>query len=231
VLEVKQLRLARKWNQTELAYHAGLAPSVISEIENGKRDPSARTLRKLAEAFEVDVADLFPKAQAPLPLEESERQRGAEEAEDVRFNTVANRIGAAKTFEDNLRHFAEKWREEIKDPRKQGVYWCLGVQATAIGLTDLFGKLGFSEMIGRKLGEVSKQSSSGLVEEMKKGKGGRALSDPEFVAAMDLLTAFKDMHHVSDQVLEADETVDWITIEEAEQRRKAFSVIQGDLSA
>ena len=67
MLEVKRLRLAREWNQTELAFHAGLAPSVISEIENGKRDPSARTLRKLAEALEVDVAELFPKGQAPLP--------------------------------------------------------------------------------------------------------------------------------------------------------------------
>jgi transcriptional regulator with XRE-family HTH domain len=71
VLEVKRLRQAREWNQTELAFHAGLAPSVISEIENGKRDPSARTLRKLAEALQVDVADLFPKGLSPrLPLEE-----------------------------------------------------------------------------------------------------------------------------------------------------------------
>jgi transcriptional regulator with XRE-family HTH domain len=69
VLEVKRLRQAREWNQTELAYHAGLAPSVISQIENGKRDPSARTLRKLAEALNVEVGDLFPKGQAPLPLE------------------------------------------------------------------------------------------------------------------------------------------------------------------
>jgi transcriptional regulator with XRE-family HTH domain len=69
VLEVKRLRQEREWNQTELAYHAGLAPSVISQIENDKRDPSARTLRKLAEALGVEVADLFPKAQAPLPLD------------------------------------------------------------------------------------------------------------------------------------------------------------------
>jgi transcriptional regulator with XRE-family HTH domain len=70
VLEVKRLRQEREWNQTELAYHAGLAPSVISQIENGKRDPTARTLRKLAEALSVEVADLFPKkAQAPLPLD------------------------------------------------------------------------------------------------------------------------------------------------------------------
>jgi transcriptional regulator with XRE-family HTH domain len=70
VLEVKRLRQEREWNQTELAYHAGLAPSVISQIENGKRDPSARTLRKLADALKVEVGDLFPKAQVPLPLEE-----------------------------------------------------------------------------------------------------------------------------------------------------------------
>jgi transcriptional regulator with XRE-family HTH domain len=77
VLEVKRLRQERQWNQTELAYHAGLAPSVISQIENGKRDPSARTLRKLAQALSVEVGDLFPKAQAPLPdlLEDERRLR------------------------------------------------------------------------------------------------------------------------------------------------------------
>ena len=58
VLELRRLRLAREWNQTELAYHAGLAPSVISQIENGKRDPTARTLRKLAKALEVDPSEL-----------------------------------------------------------------------------------------------------------------------------------------------------------------------------
>jgi transcriptional regulator with XRE-family HTH domain len=87
VLEVKRLRQQREWNQTELAYHAGLAPSVISQIENGKRDPTARTLRKLAEALSVEVGDLFPKGQAaPSPeqpdfdgLLEEERRRAERE--------------------------------------------------------------------------------------------------------------------------------------------------------
>lgn len=69
MMEVRRLRQARGWNQTELAYHSGLAPSVISQIENGKRDPSAGTLRKLAKALEVGVPDLFPKAQPSLPFE------------------------------------------------------------------------------------------------------------------------------------------------------------------
>lgn len=71
--EVRRLREGKGWNQTELAYHAGLAPSVISQIENGKRSPSARTLEKLAGALDVSVGELFPgKAQAPLPFEELE---------------------------------------------------------------------------------------------------------------------------------------------------------------
>jgi len=67
---VRRLRQERRWNQTELAFRSRLAPSVISQIENGKRDPSAGTLKKLAKALEVEVADLFPKAQAPLPLDD-----------------------------------------------------------------------------------------------------------------------------------------------------------------
>jgi transcriptional regulator with XRE-family HTH domain len=57
--EVRRLRLEKGWSQNELAYHARLAPSVISLIETGKRDPNATTLRKLADALDVRVPDLF----------------------------------------------------------------------------------------------------------------------------------------------------------------------------
>ncbi len=73
--EVRRLRQARGWNQTELAFHAGLAPSVISQIENGKRSPNASTLEKLAKALGVSVGDLFPKTQAPLPFDEQEEEQ------------------------------------------------------------------------------------------------------------------------------------------------------------
>ena len=60
--EVKRLRLEKGWSQNELAYHAKLAPSVISLIETGKRDPNATTLRKLAEALEVRIPELFEES-------------------------------------------------------------------------------------------------------------------------------------------------------------------------
>jgi transcriptional regulator with XRE-family HTH domain len=94
VLEVKRLRQAREWNQTQLAYHAGLAPSVISQIENGKRDPTARTLRKLAGALEVEVSDLFPKGQASLP-----------DFEDERRGPVYRAIGEQKVTAEKLREY------------------------------------------------------------------------------------------------------------------------------
>jgi transcriptional regulator with XRE-family HTH domain len=67
--EVKRLREARGWIQAKLAVEAGMAPSAVNQIENGKRSPSASSLNKLALALGVEVVDLFPKAQAPLPLE------------------------------------------------------------------------------------------------------------------------------------------------------------------
>ena len=81
VLEVRRLRKAKGWTQTALAFHAGLAPSVISEIETGKREPRAGTLRKLASALGVEVRDLYPKPHTPR-FEPAERVRLGDVASD-----------------------------------------------------------------------------------------------------------------------------------------------------
>ncbi len=72
--EVKRLREARGWVQAKLAVEAGMAPSTVNQIENGKRSPSASSLNKLAGALAVEAADLFPKAQAALPDFEDARR-------------------------------------------------------------------------------------------------------------------------------------------------------------
>jgi transcriptional regulator with XRE-family HTH domain len=65
--EIRRLRESKGWSQAKLAGNAGMGISGISQIETGSRNPSAVTLSKIAEALGVEVADLFPKAQAPLP--------------------------------------------------------------------------------------------------------------------------------------------------------------------
>jgi transcriptional regulator with XRE-family HTH domain len=69
--EIRRLREAKGWGQTKLAAAADMAVSGVSQIENGHRNPNSATLIKLAGALGVEVADLFPKGQDPLPLEEA----------------------------------------------------------------------------------------------------------------------------------------------------------------
>jgi transcriptional regulator with XRE-family HTH domain len=59
VEQVKQLREERGWSQLELARRSGVDNAVISVVEAGKRSPSLPTLKKLATALGVDLAELF----------------------------------------------------------------------------------------------------------------------------------------------------------------------------
>jgi transcriptional regulator with XRE-family HTH domain len=69
--EIRRLREARGWSQAKLAGDTGMGVSGISQIETEARNPSAVTLWKIAGALGVEVGDLFPKAQSPLPFEEA----------------------------------------------------------------------------------------------------------------------------------------------------------------
>jgi len=51
-----------------------MSPSAVSQIETGRRSPTAASMSKLAAALEVEVAALFPLAQAPLPDPVQERR-------------------------------------------------------------------------------------------------------------------------------------------------------------
>ena len=63
---IKRLREEREWSMAKLAVEADMSVSGVSMIETGKRNLTTTTLAKLARAFGVEVADLFPKAEAQL---------------------------------------------------------------------------------------------------------------------------------------------------------------------
>ena len=52
-------RQERMMNQTELAKQAGVKRRVISEIENGHREPTKSILRDLCRVLDVDEGDLI----------------------------------------------------------------------------------------------------------------------------------------------------------------------------
>ncbi len=54
-----QLRRERGWSQEELADRAGLHRTYLSSTERGQRNISLANLDKLAQALEIDIAEMF----------------------------------------------------------------------------------------------------------------------------------------------------------------------------
>ncbi len=77
--QLKRLRSEKRLSQAKLAARAGLDPSTVNQIERGVREASPPTLRKLADALDVNIADLLeseaPKVQAPLHEPEEQQRR------------------------------------------------------------------------------------------------------------------------------------------------------------
>jgi DNA-binding XRE family transcriptional regulator len=67
--ELRRIRKERGLSQQRLAELAKVDKVTIVHIEGDKVSPKVETLEKLATALSVELADLFPKAQASLPLE------------------------------------------------------------------------------------------------------------------------------------------------------------------
>ena len=58
-MRIKALRGAKGWSQEQLADHASMQRSYLADLELGYRNPSVRTLVKLANAFDIPVAALL----------------------------------------------------------------------------------------------------------------------------------------------------------------------------
>jgi transcriptional regulator with XRE-family HTH domain len=56
---VRTLRRERQWTQVELAEMLGIDRSYLSEIETGKKDPSLRVLKTIADGFGLSLSQLL----------------------------------------------------------------------------------------------------------------------------------------------------------------------------
>jgi transcriptional regulator with XRE-family HTH domain len=57
---LRDLRQARGLSVRGLAKEAGVSTETIYSVEHGRRQPSVRTLGKIARALGVEVKDFFP---------------------------------------------------------------------------------------------------------------------------------------------------------------------------
>lgn len=58
-LRIKELRLAKKLKQSQLAEIIGIEPRSVSKIESGFHFPKDEHIVKIAQALNVEIKDLF----------------------------------------------------------------------------------------------------------------------------------------------------------------------------
>lgn len=54
--QLKELRIARGWRQSQVADKVGLSRSQVSNIEGGKRALTLATLKRFCEVFNIDIS-------------------------------------------------------------------------------------------------------------------------------------------------------------------------------
>lgn len=57
--QIKVLRAARDWSQSELAERLGVSRQTVHAIETGKYDPSLPLAFKLAQVFGLRIEEIF----------------------------------------------------------------------------------------------------------------------------------------------------------------------------
>lgn len=134
---LRRIRTMRGLNQVDLARASGVAQNTISEIELGKRKARPGTLKKLADALSVEIADLFeearPLGQAPpetqeygamleemgFPPEQIESWRTQEERDNEAITRELENM-SAKDFLETLMSTSPALRRYYRDntPRK-----------------------------------------------------------------------------------------------------------------
>ncbi|NLI95082.1 MAG: helix-turn-helix transcriptional regulator [Erysipelotrichaceae bacterium] len=58
-MRIKYLRGELGWSQEELSFHAKINTTYLSDLENGRRNPSLNILNRLANAFNISLSELF----------------------------------------------------------------------------------------------------------------------------------------------------------------------------
>jgi len=63
VASIRRIRKSKNLSQLELSVKANMSQSFLANLETGKKEPSAMTLIRIADALEVSPRDFFPESE------------------------------------------------------------------------------------------------------------------------------------------------------------------------
>jgi transcriptional regulator with XRE-family HTH domain len=140
--ELREIRLRRGLSQADLSAMTGVAEFTISGIESGKRaNPRPSTLRKLALALEVEVADLYGDPTYPKDRAPSSTQPPLNGFEDER--RIAIDYNACRAA---LEGFCDHWQSALSGKRQLDRQGFQDFKADAASLSRLTRELMGAEM-------------------------------------------------------------------------------------
>ena len=58
-VRVRALRSEKGWSQEDFAFECGLHRTYIGAVERGERNVSLENIKKIADTFKIDIAELF----------------------------------------------------------------------------------------------------------------------------------------------------------------------------
>jgi transcriptional regulator with XRE-family HTH domain len=152
---LREFRRHKGWSQKDLADESGVGQDTISGIEKGRHEPRPSTLRKLADALGVEVADFFrepalPKAEAP---------RGAGRFEGSQLAGLSFKAAYwLETLERNA--------DVYEDVLQSGTYSLDLIWKTEYAVTELVGL--YSQHHRRELQEVASDGQWQKLEAAKR---------------------------------------------------------------
>jgi transcriptional regulator with XRE-family HTH domain len=158
--ELRRMREQLGWTQQRLANESGVDRATISQVEGGRRSPSIATLESLAEAMGTEVADFFPKVQAPLFMHE-------QVAEPRRPEAIINELREWRQTAAHVQEWARVDRTELLDTEELPRGWQRGVFG-ARAVHDNVGRLsteaeeafGLDKDMPRELSEAVEEAKS-----------------------------------------------------------------------
>lgn len=108
MLRLKEARKRSAMTQQQVADSLGISRSSYTNIENGKRDPDTRTLRRLADLFEVSADYLLGLTDEPAPAQEL-------------FSLTLKKGAYEELTPENLEAIAQlkKWLSDLPELKKE----------------------------------------------------------------------------------------------------------------